>query len=184
MKLLRHAVVSRTVVSRTAAACAALALSACLSACGSGQPSAQPVAPSSPAPSPAGALTITDPWVKAAGKGMSAAFGTLVNSTDAPITVVSAATPASPEVELHETVEDGGKMVMRPKQGGFVVPARGSLKLEPGGNHIMLMDVRRPIEPGGEVPFTLRLGDGSTLRFTAVAKDFAGANETYHPGHG
>ncbi|MEU1726851.1 copper chaperone PCu(A)C [Nonomuraea sp. NPDC005692] len=134
------------------------------------------------APSPA--LTITDPWIKTGGKGMTAAFGTLVNNTDAELTVVSGTSPLSPMVELHEVVDSGGKMVMRPKKGGFVVPVRGSHQLAPGGDHIMLMGVTGKVEPGAEVPFTLTLADGSTVEFTAIGKDFAGGKENYQPGEG
>ncbi|MFI6318384.1 copper chaperone PCu(A)C [Nonomuraea sp. NPDC050556] len=153
----------------------------CLTACGSQQPAAVAAAP---AAKPARPLTVTDPWVKTAKKGMSAAFGTLVNHTAAPITVVSAATVASPMVELHETVEIDGQMKMRPKEGGFVIPANGSLELKPGGNHIMLMGVAKPVLPGSQLEFTLKFADGATMEFTAVGKDFAGANEKYQPGHG
>ncbi|NRQ31622.1 copper chaperone PCu(A)C [Nonomuraea sp. NN258] len=129
------------------------------------------------------ALTITDPWVKTTGKAMTAAFGTLVNNTDAAITIVAGATPLSPTVELHEVVESGGKMVMRPKEGGFVVPARGTHQLQPGGDHIMLMGVTDEVKPGARIPFTLTVKDGRPLEFTAVGKDFAGGKEDYQPGH-
>jgi len=128
-------------------------------------------------------LSVNDPWVKAADSGMTAAFGTLVNNTDAEIVVVSAASPVSP-VELHEVVMVGGVMTMQPKESGFVVPANGSHTLEPGGDHLMLVDLAAPVRPGDEVEFTLTLSDGSTVTFTAMARPFAGANETYDPGHG
>ncbi|MGW4638910.1 copper chaperone PCu(A)C [Sphaerisporangium sp. NPDC004334] len=113
---------------------------------------------------------------------MSAAFGTIVNNTGADITVVSGATPLSPEVELHEVVNSKGKMVMRPKKGGFVIPAHGTHVLEPGGDHIMLMNVAEEVKPGAEIPFTLTLGDGGTFAFTALGKDFVGGNEDYKGG--
>jgi copper(I)-binding protein len=139
-------------------------------------------APTAPAAAP---LSVADPWVKTAASGMTAAFGTLVNNTDAEVTVVSATTAAAPVTELHEVVDDGGSGKMQPKEGGIVIPPRGRHVLEPGGDHIMLMQVERPIEPGAQVHFTLTLKDGSTVEFTAVGKDFAGANETYDPsGHG
>ncbi|MFG3437621.1 copper chaperone PCu(A)C [Nonomuraea sp. NPDC047897] len=130
------------------------------------------------------ALSITDPWVKTVRKGMTAAFGTLVNNTDADIAVVAGTSPLSPKIELHEVVEADGKMVMRPKEGGFVVPARGTHELKPGGDHIMLMDVTGEVQPGARVPFTLTVKDGAPLEFTAVGKDFAGAKEDYQPGAG
>ncbi|MEV0999534.1 copper chaperone PCu(A)C [Nonomuraea sp. NPDC050202] len=135
------------------------------------------------ATAPAAALTITDPWVKTTKKGMTAAFGTLVNNTDAPVTITSGTSPLSPTIELHEVVENGGKMVMRPKEGGFVVPARGTHQLQPGGDHIMLMGVTEEVKPGARIPFTLQVQGGEPLEFTAIGKDFAGGEEDYQPGH-
>jgi periplasmic copper chaperone A len=136
---------------------------------------------------PAGAaagLSITDPWVKTAEKGMTAAFGTLVNNTDAEVTIVAGASPLSPMIELHEVVDSEGKMIMRPKEGGFVIPPRGTHELRPGGDHIMLMGVAEEVKPGARIPFTLTVKDGQPFEFTAVGKDFAGGKEDYQPGMG
>ncbi|WP_062357509.1 copper chaperone PCu(A)C [Herbidospora yilanensis] len=174
--------------SRIASSLLALATAAALVSCGSsGTPTAAaPVASApaetTPAAPAAAALSITDPWVKTAKEGMTAAFGTLVNNSGADITVVSGTSPLSPMIELHEVVDKDGKMVMRPKQGGFVVPAGGSHELAPGGDHIMIMDAEQAVEPGAEIPFTLTLADGGTFEFTAIGKDFAGAKEDYQPG--
>lgn len=125
-------------------------------------------------------VTITDPWVKSAEEGMSAAFGILVNNGPDDVTIVSATSDASPTIELHETVEnDNGEMVMQEKEGGFVIPAGGSYALEPGANHIMLMGLTAPLAAGDEATFTLTFSDGSTFTFTAPAKDYSGANENY-----
>lgn len=150
-------------------AAAALVLTGCASTPAADTPTDQ-----------ADALSISDAWVKAADEGMSAAFGELTNDSDADVTVVSAETDASTMVELHETVEnDAGEMIMREKSGGFVIPAGGSLLLEPGGNHLMLMGLTGPLEAGAETAFVLTLSDGSTLEFAAPVKDYSGANETY-----
>ncbi|GAA3202420.1 copper chaperone PCu(A)C [Actinocorallia longicatena] len=179
---------------------AVLALALTLSACGgSDDPAPVKAAPAASTPiastpiastpiasTPtlaAPSLTVTGQWVKTADKGMSAAFGTLVNDTGADITVVAATTPASPMVELHEVLGAGGEMKMQPRKGGFTVPAHGRLELKPGGLHIMLMNVTEPIEPGAEIAFTLKLEDGTTVPFTALGKAFKGGNEKYAPGH-
>ncbi|WP_433256505.1 copper chaperone PCu(A)C [Streptosporangium sp. CA-135522] len=175
----------------------AVLAAASVSACGaqptgrSADQAAAPAASAAPAAkSPAAASTsdaappvaITDPWVKTTKKGMSAAFGTLVNNTDTDVTVVSGDSPLSPKIELHEVVDSKGKMIMRPKEGGFVIPARGTHRLQPGGDHIMLMGVTKEVKPGAQIPFTLTLKGGEKLEFTAVGKDFAGGKEDYQPG--
>ncbi|KQV03749.1 hypothetical protein ASC55_01885 [Microbacterium sp. Root322] len=128
-------------------------------------------------------VTIEDAWVKSADEGMSAAFGTLLNSGDDDVTVVSVTSEASDMIELHETVEnEAGEMVMREKDGGFVIPAGGKLALEPGANHIMLMGLSGPLTAGSDVTFTLTFSDDSTYEFTAPVKDYSGANENYEGG--
>jgi periplasmic copper chaperone A len=125
------------------------------------------------------AVVASDAWVKAVDSDMTAAFGTLTNTTDDEVTLVAATTDASAMVELHEVVMKDGSMVMQPKEGGIPIPAGGSATLEPGGDHIMLMDVTAPIEPGDVVELDLELSDGSTITMTATAKEFSGADEDY-----
>jgi copper(I)-binding protein len=141
-------------------------------------------APAESDSAPAGdTVTIEDAWVKSAEEGMSAAFGTLTNTGTDDVTVVSAETAASSMVELHETVEnEAGEMVMREIEGGFVIPAGGTLLLEPGASHIMLMDLAAPLQAGAEVTVTLTFSDDSTYEFTAPVKDYSGANENYEDG--
>lgn len=131
----------------------------------------------------ASAVSIEDPWVKSAESGMTAAFGTLVNGGDDDITVVSAASDITDYLELHETVaNDAGAMVMQPKEGGFTIPGGGTHELDPGGDHLMVMDLTRALEPGEDVSITLTMADGSTKEVVATVKDFDGADEEYQDG--
>jgi copper(I)-binding protein len=133
-----------------------------------------------PASSDNGSVQIVDAWVKTQDTGMTAAFGTVTNTSSRDVTVTSVETPVSPMVQLHETVASAaGDMVMQEKAGGFTIPAGGSLSLAPGGNHIMLMGLAHPLQAGDDVDFTVSLSDGTSFTFTAAVKDFAGANENY-----
>jgi copper(I)-binding protein len=162
-------------------AAASLALTGCAPSASTTAPSAS-AAVAAPA-SASAALAVSQPWVKAAPSGMTGGFGTIKNTSDADITVTGASTPAARMVELHETVAgSSGAMQMRAKQGGFVIPAGGELELEPGANHLMLMGLTAPITAGTEVTFTLSLAGGGSYEFSAVAKDFSGANENYVEG--
>lgn len=130
-------------------------------------------------------VTVTDPWVKAAEDGMTSAFGIITNTTDTDLTLVSVTTPASEEVELHQTSSDGsGGMSMEEKEGGFPIPAGDELVLDPGGDHIMLMSLTAALQPGDEVELVLQFADGTEQPITATVKDFAGANEEYDPQDG
>ncbi|MBQ1049493.1 copper chaperone PCu(A)C [Micromonospora sp. C51] len=162
------------------------ALIVSLAACGpSGESSTTPTpsATATAATVEAGVLGVRDPWVKAADEGMTAAFATFVNDSDTDVTITGAATDLSP-MELHEMAMADGKMVMRAKQGGVVIKAKSEYKLEPGGDHLMLMDLAKPVRAGDELSFTLTFADGRSQTFRAVVKPFTGAQESYAPGHG
>jgi copper(I)-binding protein len=173
---------------RPAALLCVAALAVSIAGCGSSDDSTTAAPTTSPtvstsAGAAAGVLVVRDPWVKAADKGMTAAFGTLVNDGDADVTITSASTEVSP-MELHEMSMQDGKMVMRAKPGGIVIKAKSKHVLEPGGDHLMMMDLKQPVRAGDELSFTLTFADGRTQTFTAVAKPFTGAQESYAPGHG
>ena len=171
--------------NRLLAGLGTLTLAATLAACSTDAADVQDAA-AGPAGAEAAALTITDPWVKAADTGMTAAFGTITNDSDTDVRIVSATSDVTSSMELHEMATgDDGAMVMRQKQGGFVIEAGAAHELSPGGDHLMFMDLTAPVQPGDDVTVTLTAEDGSTIEFTAPARSYAGANEEYDGGeHG
>lgn len=135
-----------------------------------------------PLPASRSTLKVVDGWAKAAPAGMmSAAFGIVNNPASKPVRVVAAMSPFGP-MQLHEVVMKDGAMVMQQKKGGFTIPARGSLELKPGGNHLMFMKLAKPITVGEMVPVTLVTSTGALLKTSVMAKNYAGANEEYDAG--
>lgn len=84
----------------------------------------------------------------------SAAYMVLRNPADEADRLIGATTKAARAVELHHsTLEDG---IMRMRQVEAIeVPARGEVRLEPGGFHLMLIGVNETLEDGGEVALNL-----------------------------
>ncbi|WAL69295.1 copper chaperone PCu(A)C [Amycolatopsis cynarae] len=163
--------------SRLGATVVSLGLLAGVTACGSSD-SAAPAAGTSP-------VAATDAWVKATGTdgttaSMTGAFMNLRNSGGSAVTVISATTDVADKVEIHETVNSPSGMAMQPKQGGLPIPAGASVTLKPGGDHIMLMGLKRTLAAGDEVKLTLTFDHGDPLTVTAPVKPFTGANESYH----
>lgn len=163
----------------------AVALTASVSACGS---DAEPIATaataasasSSPPADESAAISMSDPWIKAAKDGMTAGFGTLVNDSDSDVVVTAADSDITGMLELHQTVEnDDGGMAMEPTEGGFTVAAGSEHELAPGGDHLMIMDLSEPLKPGEVVTITLTMEDGSTADVEATVKSFDGADEEY-----
>jgi periplasmic copper chaperone A len=124
----------------------------------------------------AGDITVTDVWVRqpAEGQTRSAAYGTITNNGEADITLVGGSVPFDATVEIHETVmDDAGTMQMQEREDGFVIPAGGSFTLEPGGPHIMLIDID-PADFVGEIDITMIFDDGTELTVTAPVRSLAG----------
>lgn len=132
----------------------------------------------------AAAVRVHDAWVKAADGAMTAAFAHLTNDADRDVRITSAATAVAARVELHEVARTGGGSAMQVKPGGFVLPARSTIELTPGGDHLMLMELNGPLAPGSDVEITATLEDGSTLPITAQVREFPGADEHYGGQHG
>ena len=128
----------------------------------------------------ASSLTARDAWVKAAAaKAMTAGFGTVANPSGAAAHVIAATSPLADAVQLHEVVMKDGAMVMQEKPGGFVIAPGASLSLAPGGNHLMLIGLKKAVKPGQTVPITLITADGGRIAVKALGKTFMGANENY-----
>ena len=158
---------------------AAALLAAPLAACGSDDTDAADTTAQTEA-----AVTVDDAWVKATEGEMTGSFGVISNSGDTDLTVVSATTTASDRTELHEVVMIDGEMKMTEKDEGFVVPAGGEHVLEPGADHVMVMDLQEPIAAGDSIDVTLVLDDGSEVTYSAQAREAEVGDEEYVPGDG
>ena len=89
-------------------------------------------------------VTITDAWIRepADGQTLAAGYGTITNGGDETITLEGASAPITATFKIHETsVSDEGTMSMSEKEGGFEIAAGESFTLEPGGPHVMMLDI-------------------------------------------
>ncbi|WP_271800641.1 copper chaperone PCu(A)C [Dietzia maris] len=129
-------------------------------------------------------VTFDDGWAKATGTEMTGVFGTITNPGDADLRLIGVESDLGGSAELHEIVPGGSGMMMQEREDGFVIPAGGELVLQPGGNHIMLMELGRPITTGQQITLTLEF-DGAEQDVTVSARDFQGGEEEYvGGGHG
>jgi copper(I)-binding protein len=105
----------------------------------------------------AGDLVITQPWSRATPGGAKIAGGYLMieNNGAAPDRLVSGSGDFAGKVEIHEMAMNNGVMTMRPLDKGLVIEPGKTVKLAPGGYHLMLMDLKTPLKQGDKVPLTL-----------------------------
>jgi copper(I)-binding protein len=84
-----------------------------------------------------------------------AAYVSLMNVGHADDRLLAVSSPAAARAEIHTHEDKGGMMKMRHVKEGLVVPADGKTDLAPGGSHIMLMKLVKPLKAGTQFPLTL-----------------------------
>ena len=132
-------------------------------------------------------FSVEDPWIKATEESldtssdhsMTGAFVHLTNVSGEDQTIIGADAEIAEVVELHEVVDDGGVNLMQEKEGGFPVAADERYELNPGQDHIMLMELTDDVKPGDRIEVTLELANGETQVIDFVAKEYVGAQENY-----
>lgn len=114
---------------------------------------------------PAAFVDVQGAWVRATVPGQSGTGGFMsLRSPSAALQLVGFSTPVAGTAELHEMAMDGNVMRMRPVDG-LDLPAGQTVELKPGGHHLMLMALKRPLTAGSTVPLVLRFKtpDGKLL---------------------
>lgn len=92
-----------------------------------------------------------------------AAYMTIRNSGEAPVTLIGLATPLAMMPEIHETQTNAEGVSSMSPAGEITIAPNASVALEPGGLHAMLMRLREPMMEGGSFPLALRFADGSEV---------------------
>jgi len=110
-------------------------------------------------------VTVSDAWARATVPQQKAggAFMTLKASTRTRL--VAAASPVAGVTEIHEMKMDGNVMKMSPIEA-LELPAGQAVELRPGGHHLMLMQLSKPLEAGTTIPVTLTFEDADGQRST------------------
>ena len=107
----------------------------------------------------AGAIQIGHPWARPTVAGQKAGGGYLKldnRGSTADKLVSASAEGVAGRVEMHSMTMEGDVMRMREVQGGIAVGAGEKVALEPGGYHLMLMDLKQPLAVGRRFPLKLR----------------------------
>src|SRR3954466_3386923 len=135
----------------------------------------------------AGDLVITQPWSRATPGGAKIAGGflTIENKGAAPDRLIGGAGDGAGRVEIHEMSMNNGVMTMRPLDKGLAIEPGKTVKLAPGGYHLMMFDLKGPLKQGEKVPVTLEFEKAGkvnvSLDVQGVGAQAPGGME--HSGH-
>ncbi|MBR0756792.1 copper chaperone PCu(A)C [Bradyrhizobium jicamae] len=136
----------------------------------------------------AGDLVITQAWTRATPNGAKIGGGyvTIENKGTTPDRLVGGAGDIAGKVEIHEMAMDNGVMKMRPIDKGLTIEPGKTVKLAPGGYHLMMFDLKAPLKQGDKVPVTLQFEKAGkvsvTLDVQGVGAQAPGGGDD-HSGH-
>lgn len=119
-------------------------------------------------------IKVTGSWVRAAPPGAMMMGGYFVitnNARDKTVTLVSFSSPKFKEVMMHQTEISGGIARMKHVEELVIKPGK-TVKFEPGGYHLMLMQPAGPLKVGSRIPIKMRFksNEEKTVNFTVRHK--------------
>lgn len=122
-------------------------------------------------------IEVKDAWVREVPptSKMSAAYMVIENHGKEADKLVDVSNNASKITEIHETV--GGKM-RRVK--ALEIPAQGKVELKPGGYHMMLINLDKPLKEGESVEITLKFEKSGEIKIQAPVKKGTGSMNHGH----
>lgn len=147
-------------------------IAATLSACGQEQ-ARRPSTPHDACGAVSGdGVVVADAWVRPAAEGQAttALYAVICNFGDTDDALVRAASDAAGAVELHETVRGPNASVGMGPIERLPIAARGQAALAPGGAHVMLIGLTRPISEGATIEVTLEFASSPPQAISVPAR--------------
>ena len=116
----------------------------------------------------AGDLVIKQAWSRATPGGAKVAGGylTIENKGTAPDRLVGGSADIADKVQVHEMATNNGVMTMRPLDKGLSIEPGKTVKLAPGGHHLMLLGLKSPLKQGDKVPVTLEFEKAGKVKLS------------------
>ncbi|WP_083484449.1 DUF1775 domain-containing protein [Loktanella sp. 3ANDIMAR09] len=132
-----------------------------------------------------GDLEIAAPFARATlpNQPVAGGFMTITNTGQADDVLIGAASSVAGRMEIHEMAMDGDVMRMRALDDGLRIPSGETVTLQPGGFHIMFMDLAGPLVAGDSISVTLTFENAGEVTLTMPVADLQGGGAD-HSGHG
>lgn len=122
------------------------------------------------APPDASPIRVEDAWVRGVPSGNTAAYMTITSVDGHADRLLELHAPDAARVELHRTrIDESGLARMEPA-GGLQIGPGESVRMEPGGLHAMLFEIRRPLAAGDTVVLSLLFAAAGEVRVRAPVR--------------
>jgi len=132
-----------------------------------------------------GPIEVVHPWARATPPGakVGGGYAEIRNGGPEPDRLVSATAEVAGRAEIHQMAVKDGVMTMRPAEDGVPVPAGGSAALAPGGYHLMLLELKRPLKAGESFAGTLTFEKAGTIPVTFEVEPIGATGPDHGAGH-
>lgn len=129
-------------------------------------------------------LSVEEAWVRMVPPVSPNTAGYLVlhNAGEQGRELVAVTSDVASAVEMHTVVEQDGATMMQ-QLHKIAVPADDCVLFEPGGNHIMFIGLKQPLQEGDSVTLTLEFNDGEALTVTLPVQRGQGESHQHHQHH-
>jgi copper(I)-binding protein len=116
----------------------------------------------------AGDLVISQAWSRATpgGAKIGAGYLTIENKGSAADRLVAVTGDVAGKIEVHEMTMNNGVMTMRPLDTGLAVDPGKTVTLAPGGYHLMMTDLKKPLKQGVKLSLTLEFEKAGKVAVT------------------
>jgi periplasmic copper chaperone A len=115
-----------------------------------------------------GDLVITQAWSRATPGGARVAGGflTIENKGSAPDRLIGGSADVSDKIQVHEMSMKNGVMTMRQLDKGLAIEPGKTVKLAPGGFHLMMLNLKSPLKQGEKLPVTLEFEKAGKVKLS------------------
>lgn len=131
----------------------------------------------------AGEVTVSGAWARASAPGQDSAAVYLRITSKRAAHLVAVTSPVADSAEIHSMTHDNGMMKMRELES-LPLPAGQEVELGSGGNHLMLIGLKKPLKTGSKVPlvFTVQTADKhkEEIKIMAEVKSIAAPDKQEH----
>ena len=126
-------------------------------------------------------VEVEQPWIRASAPGAKTAAGymTIRNKSAQPDRLIGGSSPVAAKVETHVHIKDGEILRMREVKS-YDIPAKGAFELKPGGAHLMLVDLKRPLKEGEKVPLVLKFEKSGEVKVDFQVRPLAAPAPSEH----
>ncbi len=130
-------------------------------------------------------ITVSKAYIRATipGTEISSAYMEIANDGTSALELIGATSDVSNRIEIHQHTMADGVMKMR-QQASLTIPANDLVKLQPGGYHLMIFNLTKPLKADEKVALTLHFNNQQKLELsvpvTSIIKEKQSQNHHHH----